>query len=1161
MADAYEVAIRLRLIDQVSRALLGMVGGFGRADAAAVALQRRLDGIKRTLLVGGIMTGAGLGILALFKAPLDEAKKFQTEVAKFSTFGMGDAMNAQAEKFARSTKVIGASARDMMGYLNEAQGAFRESGLSNPADQFRGAQLVAPMLAKIHFAQAALGRGEVTAADDRAMMKFMEDRGGTTNPAKVKSIIDFGYKLINSSGTGPDGSAMVKWSDLQSLIVRSAALGRTMSNTGISELEPVIAAMGGGTVGSGLRTSYNRMMGFQRGIPKMAVQEFLDLGLWDKKDIVFNSQGGVKQFKKPGEMLKNGDLEGDNPVEWYIKTFLPALTKKYGQQILGNDTHNLVKREAAINLVFGGGATGATLYTRIDQMLPSIQRSIEAQNKALGIDGSSKAAEATLAGKEFILQKNWQTLMLQTGDVVLPLAIRGMTWLNKSLMGVSNFADAHPKMFAGIVDGILALGGALIVSGVATGLVGLANLIGLIGKAFAGDAILKAGVWATKIPFIGTALSEALVAIGAGLETGTAAVGNAVAKLSAIQFTGGLLGISGVLGALAISIDQIRQNSSDVSSKDPRRQTLGLIDQVMSALPGGLIAEWANRMSGLDKLILNWNPGKSVLANVSAGLDGLWSRIQAFASKLPGVKFLTPPIPQVGPPGMTPTQAAHQQADIAAQNAMFSKVNDWLYYSLVKPIGDFFTGFGTGVANGLHSALSRVLAEWAIFGDRLQDTLHNLFPTLFKTTAQVRAESALAHKAKALAENQQAITDAALARKNRAAWDSYKAKHPDWKKHPDQFPDYFTKAHPDWFSGQKVVPHPAMKSPAYNVGHDLAKTMGVGTQLQLMQALIGRRPKALPEPKSATIIRLPIAPHQPPLPLAKRPMIPTAPRIPAPVLRLAVSPAPLVLRPAASSPARQSAFVARLIAPPHRAPVALQPKAMPRGPGAVRRPVDDNRASVTPAAIYTALTGPLDRLMKSVAKAAAPSLPKPAGHTALNVVPLFPTGRPPAPHAAQTTTVMSLLTRFGRLMESFSKPSMASKAPVKAAPSLWTMLGVGSPHGLTHAMGLDTLGSVFTKTTADQQKSTSGLVVSNHDLVKALNGVAKAVGSINTAFVRPAAPPPVHVHVNSPIHLDGKKIGRWAADYLVGKSNEPQGGSSYADPRISMPQVATRYVA
>lgn len=1152
MADAYEVAIRLRLIDQVSRSLLGMVGGFGKADAAAVALQRRLDGIKRTMLVGGLLVGAGVGIFAALKPALDQAKQFQQEVTKFSLYGMGDQANTEAVKFAKSMNIMGSSYVDNMKLMTEAQGIFRESGKGTLAQQLEGAKIAAPVLAKLGFIESSLSDDQKASrhAQDLAMLRFIEARGGANDPRIFTSIADWGFKLQQSAG-----GHVVNWSQLQQLIATAGAAGFNLNQDAISKLEPVIADLKGGKVGSGMRVSFQRLLGTQRGLPKQAIQEYLSLGLWDPSKVELSAQGGIKKFLgRPGDVLKDRVKFGTDPVAFYTDTFLPAIAKKYGNQILGTTPEAKIERAAEITNVFGPGTAGA-FFSQIDKLLPAIQRSLGAQNKQAGIDASYKAAGDTLAGKELALHAKFNSLLEQTGEVVLPIAIKAMEAMMPVLNFFSNFATAHPRMFGFVIDGLMALGASLIVSGVATGLTGLVNLIGLLGKAFAGDAILKAGVWATKIPFIGTALSEGLVAIGAGLETGTAAVGNAVARLSAIQFTGGLLGISGVLGALAISVDQIRQNSSDVSSKDPRRQTLGWINQVMSALPGGLIAEWANRMSGLDKLILNWNPGKSVLANVSAGLDGLWSRIQAFASKLPG---LIPTKPQsITPPGMTLAQAAHQNADIANQNAMVSKVNDWLYYTLVKPIGDFFTGFGTGIANGLHSALAGALAQWRMFGDGLSDMLHSLFPTLFKTTAQVRAESALAHKARALDESHQAISGAAQARKNLLAVRAFEAKNPNWTKHPEWFSPAFVAARKGVFGPAP----PQVKTPAYNAGLDLAKTMGVGTQLRLMQALIGRRPKALPEPKSAAIIRLPIAPHQPPLPLAKRPMIPTAPRIPAPVLRLAVSPAPLVLRPAASSPARQSAFVARLIAPPHRAPVALQPKAMPRGPGAVRRPVDDNRASVTPAAIYTALTGPLDRLMKSVAKAAAPSLPKPAGHTALNVVPLFPTGRPPAPHAAQTTTVMSLLTRFGRLMESFSKPSMASKAPVKAAPSLWTMLGVGSPHGLTHAMGLDTLGSVFTKTTADQTRSASGLVKSNHDLATAINGLSRTVSASGTAFVRPAAQAPVHVHVNSPIHLDGKKIGRWAADYLVGGSNTPQEGSSYADPSATMLQVATRYSA
>src|ERR1700693_4818879 len=103
MFEAYSVAVKLTLINHAAAGLTSLIGGveklnagFLRAQGGAEALETRLKGL-RTLAIGGFAMGAaGVGILHTLKAPLEEAKNFQTEVAKFQTLGFGDIINNQA---------------------------------------------------------------------------------------------------------------------------------------------------------------------------------------------------------------------------------------------------------------------------------------------------------------------------------------------------------------------------------------------------------------------------------------------------------------------------------------------------------------------------------------------------------------------------------------------------------------------------------------------------------------------------------------------------------------------------------------------------------------------------------------------------------------------------------------------------------------------------------------------------------------------------------------------------------------------------------------------------------------------------------------------------------------------------------------------------------
>ena len=101
--------MRVSLINQVTGGLTGMARQFAAVHGDAKALQATLDKIKLTGLVGGALVGAGALGLHLLHAPLEEAKRYQTEVAKFRQFGLSEAGNRDAMAFADNMNVVGTS--------------------------------------------------------------------------------------------------------------------------------------------------------------------------------------------------------------------------------------------------------------------------------------------------------------------------------------------------------------------------------------------------------------------------------------------------------------------------------------------------------------------------------------------------------------------------------------------------------------------------------------------------------------------------------------------------------------------------------------------------------------------------------------------------------------------------------------------------------------------------------------------------------------------------------------------------------------------------------------------------------------------------------------------------------------------------------------------
>ena len=510
MFEAYSVGVKIELLGAgaISAALLGMARDFGRAHGAAAALQTRLNGIKTAFLASGLMIGAGVGILAMFKPALDQAKQFQQLQTQFATqYGLGDAATEQAAKFARAMNVMGTSSVDAMRLINESQGVFRSPTLE-------GAKIAAPLLAKLAFIEAGLGEEERATrhAQDLAMLRFVEARGGANDPRTFSSIADWGFRLSKSSG------GIVDWSQLQQLVATAGPMSRTLTQDALSALEPVIADLKGGRVGSGLRVAFQRLLGTQRGLQRQAVAEYLKLGLWDPKKIVLTKQGGIKEFLgAPGDVFRGRLQFMGDPTVFFNKTFLPALARVYGPSILGNTPDAIAKRSVEESLVFGPG-TASTEFSQIDKLMPAIQRSLAAQQRTQGIDATYAATGRTLAGKEVALHARFNSLLEQTGEIVLPIAVRALEQLQGPLNWVSTWAQRHPRVFGGIIDGVMGLGAALVVSGVISGLSGLAKTVMFIGEIAPSVASLAASLPAAgAIVNVGIGIAEAIAGVGAAI--------------------------------------------------------------------------------------------------------------------------------------------------------------------------------------------------------------------------------------------------------------------------------------------------------------------------------------------------------------------------------------------------------------------------------------------------------------------------------------------------------------------------------------------------------------------------------------------------------------------------------------------------------------------
>ena len=447
MADLYRIGVNIALASNASGVLGALSRDLLHVNAGVGKLEKGFGRVK--LAIGGaVAIAGGLALITAWKAPLDEARKFEMAATKFKTFGLGDARSTEAINFAKAMNIAGSSYIENMNRMSEAQGVFRDSGLTGDA-ALRGAKLAAPLLAKINFANSALDdetRAKLNTSS-LAMLRFIEMKGGVNSPTTFNALADAGFKAIKSSGGN------VNWELYRQFMATGGVAAQGLSSDALfGEFEPVIGELKS-RAGTGLMTAFNRLTGVTR-LPNQAAHELIAQGLWDKNRVVFNSLGGIKAVT--GNPLKDATGFGADPFRWYMANVVPM----YDRKGLSDADRN---REDALL----GGRTGGMMFSIFRRQHTAIEKSIGAQRQQFGIDKAYGAAGGTLNGKVIDLQAKYANLLERLGEAVLPLAVKGLTALIPVITGVTGWMAANPGAMRIIAKTTLIIGAAMIGLGIA----------------------------------------------------------------------------------------------------------------------------------------------------------------------------------------------------------------------------------------------------------------------------------------------------------------------------------------------------------------------------------------------------------------------------------------------------------------------------------------------------------------------------------------------------------------------------------------------------------------------------------------------------------------------------------------------------------------------
>lgn len=491
--EGYSVAVKLSLINHVSSGLSLISKNLHTTGLDVDVLNLKLASIGKQAAIGGAMFAGGLGIAALFKAPLNEAIKYQKEISKLQQQGLGQFQIADAMKFSEANKIIGTSLMDRTKMFTDAQGAFRESGKIG-LDALNAAKIMSPVLAQYQVATGMLADGKqgMAHAQFQQLNKTVELMGGLNDANKAAMIADGIFKTVQSSGK------MVSERDLRLFMsYGGAAVSGLNMKTIFAGLEPIIGELHGSTVATGLQTAYSRTHGMMALTPSITTNEALRLGIWDA-DKVTRTKGGGARF-----------LHG-SPMNAQLANLQDTDTIKFAQAMMGiyakNHITSLTDMGRENNILFG--RTGGNIYTRIMQQMPVLLHSLDAYDKAQGISQTIAANKDSPMMKTLELSKAMDDLSLSIGQNVMPVflpLITGLTSLSQEL-------GKHPTLIKSFTYSLIGLSTVLLTGGLINMIAASSKGFGLLFTVLSGGGGVTGAVL-TGVSFIGKALMIGLRAI------------------------------------------------------------------------------------------------------------------------------------------------------------------------------------------------------------------------------------------------------------------------------------------------------------------------------------------------------------------------------------------------------------------------------------------------------------------------------------------------------------------------------------------------------------------------------------------------------------------------------------------------------------------------
>ncbi|MBB5508161.1 hypothetical protein [Paraburkholderia atlantica] len=478
MLEAYKIAVRVSLINNVSSGLLAMSQHFAKVNGNAAQLQQRLDKIKTTMLIGGGAVAAGAFGFRLFDGAIKSADKYYHQLALLKNIGMSQAEVAETVKTAWQTThdVMSTKASDNIKTLLELRSAFGDGKYHEALAILPTVQRMGAVLQSITGApQDHVGFDMIKAIELGTKGALSED--GVKKQAEMMSqaivamngtvtVADFHQALKYSRSAAPYLSDDFKYKYLPTLIqeMKTGKGGASGAGNAIASLYGLIAG---------------------RMIPKELIQNWVDSGLVDKSKVVADPHSRTTSKILPGGIVGSGEFAA-NPEAYALKYIKPAIARLQAQKGLSEvDAFYALTKNRVTAFALQTLVNKSVQFERDRALIEKAPNSLQAYNRLARTDPE-------LARQQ--LGAQWENLKIQLAYDVMPKLIKAFGWMAAKVSEIVKWMETHRTAVGAFVNTFLLLSTVLTVGGTLTLLKGAVSGLGLVFTAVGGLGTAAAAI-------------------------------------------------------------------------------------------------------------------------------------------------------------------------------------------------------------------------------------------------------------------------------------------------------------------------------------------------------------------------------------------------------------------------------------------------------------------------------------------------------------------------------------------------------------------------------------------------------------------------------------------------------------------------------------------